>query len=138
MNKILISFTVGLLSIFLTSCDNGYNHHHCNRLSCIPNTAVSVAVPNSGQTVIHANGGINGIIVYQVGNTYRAYDLQDPDKCASEENSKLSLSDDDRFLMSDSGEQFFLQNGQPTKGISCRQLIRYHVSISGQIIDISN
>jgi len=90
MNKILISFTVGLLSIFLTSCDNGYNHHHCNRLSCLP------------------------------------------------KNAKLSLSDDDHFLVSDSGEQFFLQNGQPTKGISCRQLIQYHVSISGQIIDISN
>ncbi len=138
MNKIFISFIAGLLSIFFICCDKGHNHRHCNRLSCIPSAAIRISVPDSGQTIIYANGGINGIIIYQVGKTPSAYDLQDPDKCALEENAKLKLSNDEHFLMSESGEQFFLQNGQPTKGISCRQLIRYHVSISGQIIDISN
>ncbi len=135
MKKVVISFGF-LTSLFLVNCDSGGGE--CGRLGCLPNPAVNTAVQDTGASVIFANGGIDGIVVYQVGTTLRAYDRQDPDKCTSEINSRLTLSDDQLSLISDSGEEFLLLNGQPTKGISCRGLIQYNVSAQGQIIEVSN
>lgn len=135
MKKIIIGFGF-LINLFLVGCDD--NEGSCGRYGCLPNPAISTAVQDTGATVIYANGGINGIIIYQVGTTLRAYDRQDPDKCASEINARLTLSDSGDKLISDTGEEFLLLNGQPTKGVSCRGLIQYRVSAQGQIIEVSN
>ncbi len=135
MKKTIINFII-IISLFLVNCKS--DEGGCGRYNCLPNPAVNIAVQDTGATVIYANGGINGIIVYQVGTTLRAYDRQDPDKCISEINSRLTISNSGDMLISDSGEEFLLLNGQPTKGISCRGLIQYNASAQGQIIEVSN
>ncbi|APD06901.1 hypothetical protein UJ101_01382 [Flavobacteriaceae bacterium UJ101] len=135
MKKLIISAGV-LTSLFINSCNS--DDGNCGRLGCLPNPVVNRAIQNTGSSVITTTGGIDGIIVYQVGTTLRAYDMQDPDKCTGEINSRLTLSDDQLSLISDSGEQFLLLNGQPTRGVSCRGLIQYNISATGQIFEVSN
>lgn len=135
MKKTIIYISI-ITCLILISCDS--NDGNCGRLGCLPNPAINRAIQNTGASVIITTGGINGIAIYQVGTTLRAYDLQDPDKCTGELNTQLTLSDDKLSLISDSGEQFLLLNGQPTKGVSCRGLIRYNISSVGQIFEVSN
>ncbi len=136
MKKIVAGLGFFLILLFLSGCDS--SDGNCQRLSCLQNIVVNRAIQNTGASITITTGGIDGIIVYQAGTTLRAYDMQDPDKCTNEINSRLILSDDKLSLISDSGEQFLLLNGQPTKGISCRGLIQYRISSTGQIFEISN
>ncbi|MFV0238312.1 MAG: hypothetical protein ACK5HU_07275, partial [Flavobacteriales bacterium] len=99
MKKIILY--LGILIASLTSnCSN--NDGNCDRLGCLPNPIVSKPVQNTGMSVITTTGGISGIIIYQAGKTIRAYDIQDPDKCTTEINARLTLSDDKLNLISDS------------------------------------
>ncbi|MFV0530860.1 MAG: hypothetical protein ACK5MD_05420 [Flavobacteriales bacterium] len=135
MKKIIV--VVGFSTyLLLASCSN--EDGRCGRLGCLPDPVVSKAVQNTGASVITTSGGISGIVVYQAGTTFRAYDMQDPDKCTTEINARLTLSNDKLCLVSDSGEEFFLSGGYPTKGISCRGLIQYNITSQGQFFEVSN
>ena len=126
----LVSFCI------IVSCTE--NEKDCTRLSCLPNPAVNIAVSNTGKSVIETTGGIDGIVIYQYGSTVKAYDFHDPNKCTTDSNSKLTLSNDRLFLISDDGEYFLLQTGLPSRGISCRSLLQYNVGKNGLILNVNN
>ena len=134
--KNIFNYMLLMSFVLLISCTG--DDKNCGRLSCLPNPAVNTAISNTGKSVIETTGGIDGIVIFQYGTTVKAYDKHDPNRCTTEPNSTLTLSSDKLFLISDDGEYFLLQNGQPTKGISCRSLIQYRTSSSGMLITITD
>ncbi len=138
--KKLILLLVPIMSLIVASCSS--DGGNCRRLSCLPSFKVDGVIQDTGAAVIMSRDnhdiGINGVVVYQAGPLVKAYDMQDPDRCTSELNPKLTLSDDKSSLISESGEEFLLINGQPIKGISCRGLIEYDVERLGQIFQVYN
>ncbi len=138
--KKLILFLGVIITLIITSCSS--DGGNCGRLGCLPSFKVDGVIQDTGASVIMSKDnheiGINGIVVYQAGQLVKAYDMQDPDRCTSDLNPKLRLSDDKSSLISESGEEFLLINGQPIKGISCRGLIEYNVEPLGQIFQVYN
>ena len=138
MNKI-----VSLLSLFIFfNCDT---ENECTRR--LPKRAVDVKIvknldgiklKNQGY-LIYDNQGIQGVIIYNSSNGYRAYDLASPHLDHRDENSKLELTDDTFQLKNkNDGALFLLNTGQPLNGISHCPLKEYRVYENATAISIIN
>lgn len=83
------------------------------------------------------DGGVAGIVVYNTGNGYVAYD-----RCSTvnpEKRCAVEL-DESGFNLIDpcSGGKFDLATGFPSKAPAKHALKRYHVTVSGAILYIRN
>lgn len=143
---IVNAFLFVLASVFCMSCsgDDGI-------INCIPreevNARYNLSLPyyntlnHPGGYHVFASDGTNGskgIIVVNVGNSFKAYDRNAPHICPSS-NTTLVVENGTKVICPSDSATWILTNGQPlndaTKG---RPLIQYRTSKSGDDLMISN
>ena len=135
---------IGLISlqivILFLSCSSD------DLTDCIPNISVNQRIFIGNITALQITGahvfggiGVKGIVVKRNSISppeFRAYDIQAPHLCPSEECSTLELNEDFIILSGCDGAQFLLSDGQPIS-ISNRGLIEYFVSFDPRSNEIN-
>lgn len=87
--------------------------------------------------VINSDGvGIRGIVVINTGRNFIAWELACPHKAISD-CSSMEVNDIFAICPCDN-TKFSLVNGAVVQGSSAYQMLNYNVSVSGNIITISN
>ena len=112
----------------------------------IPNIIVDIRVPIHSPELVNLqaptgfvflNGGVAGIVVYNTGNGYVAYD-----RCSTvnpEERCRVELDNTGYNLVDRcSGAMFFIATGAPAKPPAKHGLKRYSAGVSNGMLHIRN
>jgi nitrite reductase/ring-hydroxylating ferredoxin subunit len=129
-----------LLSLVACKKDNVYQNPYLEDVSF--STQINLDLPEyaplkyANNSVLVQNVGIKGVIVFNTGHSYQAFEASDPNHYPS----ACSTMQPNQFTCSCNceGNTYSLYTGQITQGDGQYSLKPYHVSQSGNTLHISN
>ncbi|WP_281847218.1 hypothetical protein [Olleya namhaensis] len=144
-------FTILFCSVLVFSCQKNDDLDMQNRNPYIPNaffsidiqTGLSAEYPNlatpSGHAIINGyNIGHNGIVLFNTGTGYLAWELSDPNHQIST-CSTLTIEGVIATCSCDDNNSYFISNGLPLSDTSGQYtLIPYFVEVNGSVIRVYN
>jgi len=144
MKKLLI---IAVISLFIASCsksDNDVNNQFLPNQSFDTSTTINTSFPqyNSlqfpGNHAIVNGFGLNGIVVYNSGSSYRAFELSDPNHNL-QSCSRLNVEGVIATCGCDDANSYDILTGQAQEGTSGPYTLKpYFVEVSGNIIRVFN
>lgn len=136
-----------LFLVFLISCDSDDTQRDNPNLSSVGFTYQinldlpefnSLKFPGNAQIITIDGIGINGIVVYNIDNSfYTAFEISDPNIPLSE-CSPLKINGIEAASNCDNGNLYNIVTGQQTEGTGGYPLLAYQVRRDGNTVTVSN